>query len=341
MKRIVLLLLVALIALPALPQRTSTAQDTTTVRLAVIPVLDTLPFFIAQEAGYFVEEGIEIEFLPVTSGIERDQLIQAGEADAMLTDIPGVGFFNEVRVRVQIVYTSRVATEDGPVFRILAAPGSDISSPADLANVPIGVSEATIIEYLTYRLLQDEGIEDIRTITIPAIPTRFQLLMANEIDAATLPDPLAQAAIEAGATQILDDTRFAEGGFSQSVLVFTTGFIDDNPDAVAGFIRAWDRAVADLNADPEAYRELFLENTAVPESVQNTYIIPPFPRGEITSEEVWDDYMAWMLDLNIIEDVPAYADSVNANFLPEIAEDSDNGELEADDAAATVEPTEG
>ncbi len=341
MKRLFLLLLIVLLALPLIPQ-SSVAQDddTTTIRLAVIPVLDTLPFFIAQEAGYFAEEGVNVEFLPVTSGIERDQLIQAGEADAMLTDIPGVGFFNEARTRVQIVYTSRVATEDGPVFRILAAPGSDISSPADLANVPIGVSEATIIEYLTYRLLQSEGIDDIRTIVIPAIPTRFQLLMSNELDAATLPDPLAQAAIEAGATQILDDTRFAEDGFSQSVLVFTTGFIDDNPDAVAGFLRAWDRAVADLNTDPDAYRDLFLENTAVPESVENTYTIPPFPRGEITSELVWDDYMDWMLDLDIIEDVPSYEDAVNPDFLPDVPDDAMADEDMTDNPDATVEPAE-
>lgn len=329
MKRLVLLLLLLPLALPQTSPSRAQDDAPTTIRVALIPVLDTLPFFIAQEAGYFAAEGLNIEFLPVASPIERDQLIQAGEADAMLTDIPGVGFFNEARTRVQIVYTSRVATAEGPVFRILAAPGTDISRPQDLNNVPIGVSEATIIEYLTYRLLEAQGVDAIRTIAIPAIPTRFQLLMAGELDAATLPDPLAQAAIEAGATLITDDTLFAEAGYSQSVLVFTQTFIEDEPAAVAAFLRAWDRAVADLNADPEAFRDLFLENTTVPESVENTYIIPPFPRGQITSEAVWDDTMQWMQDLRIIEDIPAYSDSVNPAFVPDLPEDEsdeDNGE---------------
>ena len=330
-KSILLILLVLALLMPMTAPQTSVAQDPVTVRMAVIPVLDTLPFFIAQEAGYFIEEGIDIEFVPVTSGIERDQLIQAGEADGMLTDIPGVGFFNEARPRVQIVYTSRVSLANGPVFRILASPQSDIETPQDLAGVPIGVSEATVIEYLTYRLLESEGVENIVTTAVPAIPVRFQLLMSGELEAATLPDPLAQAAIEAGAKPIMDDSIFAEGEFAQSVLVFTNGFIENNPDAVAAFLRAWDRAVADLNADTEAYRQLFLEKTIVPETVQDTYFIPPFPRGLITSEEVWGDYMDWMVELDILEDVPSYEDSVNPEFMPEI-------EMPEADVEATEEP---
>lgn len=310
------LLLMAII----LPSNIGTAQDNTEINVAVIPVLDTLPFFIAEEAGYFEDEGLDVEFILVTSGIERDQLIQTGDADAMLTDIPGVGFFNEVRTRVQIVYTSRVALEDGPIFRILAAPDSGYETPEDLSGVPIGVSEATIIEYLTYRLLGNADVEDIETTAVPSIPTRFQLLMSGELEAATLPDPLAQAAIEAGATLILDDTEPGTRNFSQSVLVFTKSFIDDEPEAVAAFLRAWDMAVVDLNEDPEAYRELFLEKTIVPETVEDTYEIPPFPRDLITSEDVWDDYMDWMLDQKIIEEAPRYDNSVNPDFLPNQSE---------------------
>ncbi len=327
MKRILIsALLVLAIGLTALPL--TSAQETPTVRVAVIPVLDTLPLFIADEAGYFEGAGVNVEFIPVSSPVERDQLIQAGEADAMITDIPGVGFFNETETRVQIVYTTRVPQEDGPIFRILAAPGSDLTTPADLAGEPIGVSEATIIEYLTFRLLEAEGVEDIQTQAIPQIPVRFQLLMEGELPAATLPDPLAQAAIGGGATLIVDDTALAENQFSQSVLVFTAGYIDDNPDAVAGFISAWDQAVADLNADPEAYRELFIERTTVPEPVQATYEIPAFPRGVITTEAVWDDYMAWMLGQEIIDEPPAYGDSVNDAFMPDVPEADDDDETE-------------
>ncbi|NJL94617.1 MAG: ABC transporter substrate-binding protein [Anaerolineae bacterium] len=323
MRKLAILGLLALLNTVVLAPRLAQAQNPTEIRLAVIPVLDTLPLFIAQEAGYFEEEGLTVELIPVASPPERDALIQAAEADGMVTDIQGVGFFNEARTRVQVVYTTRVALEDGPVFRILAAPESGLRTPADLEGVSIGVSENTIIEYLTDRLLEAEGVAGYTTEAVPAIPVRFQLLMAGELQAATLPDPLAQAAIEAGAVLIVDDTQFAESEWSQSVLVFRAEFVQEQSEAVAAFIRAWDRAVQDLNADPEAYRAIFLENVPVPETVQETYSIPPFPRGLITSEAAWEDAMAWMLDNAILDEAPTYADSVNPAFLPEIAPEPD------------------
>jgi NitT/TauT family transport system substrate-binding protein len=293
------------------------AQDDSTLRLAVIPVLDTLPLYIAEQNAYFEEAGVDVEFIPVASPVERDQLIVTGEADGMITDVPGVALFNQDETRVQIVYTTRVSLPEGPIFRLLAAPNSDITSPADLAGVPIGVSEGTIIEYLTFRMLEAEGVSDIATEPVPAIPVRFQLLMAGELKAATLPDPLAQAAIQLGAKLITDDSQFAESEIAQSVLVFSAKFIDENPELVSGFILAWDKAVAELNADPEAYRALFLERVQVPEPVQATYAIPAFPQALITSESVWEDTLAWMESQDLLESAPAYEDSVNPAFVPQ------------------------
>ena len=52
------------------------------------------------------------------------------------------------------------------------------------------------------------------------IPVRFEQLMNGNIQAATLPDPLAQGAMAAGAKLIVDDSKYAD--LSQSVLSFTT-----------------------------------------------------------------------------------------------------------------------
>ena len=185
--------------------------------------------------------------------------------------------------------------------------------------MPIGISENSIIQYLGDRLLVQAGlsVDDIVYESVPAIPVRFSLLMEGQLGAAILPDPLAQAAIEDGAVLILDDTAVAEQNLSQSVLVFSQDVIEAQPEAIDAFLRAWYRAVDDLNADPEAYRQLLLDNTNVPESVQDTYMIPAFPVNEITFATVWTDVNAWLLGRGIIEEAALYADSVNATFLAE------------------------
>ncbi len=80
------------------------------------------------------------------------------------------------------------------------------------------------------------------------------------------------------------------------MLTFRTEIIDDNPEAVEAFLRAWMHAADDINADPEAYRDLWLEKTTVPDSVKDTYVLPPFPTYEITQQAAWDDTMQWLVD---------------------------------------------
>jgi ABC-type nitrate/sulfonate/bicarbonate transport system substrate-binding protein len=46
-----------------------------------------------------------------------------------------------------------------PLFRVLSAPDSRLTSTAGLAGVPIGISKNTIIEYVTDRLLTAEGLD--------------------------------------------------------------------------------------------------------------------------------------------------------------------------------------
>ena len=291
-------------------------EEQTSLRIAVIPVLDTLPLYVAEQQGYFAAENIEVELLPVKGAQERDTMIQAGEADGMLTDVPGVGIFDRDTAQVKIVSMARKSYPESPLFRLLAAPESDVNSPADLAGVEIGISQNTVIEYVTDRMLEQSGLsaDQIAIIEVSAIPVRFEQLMANQIQAATLPDPMAQGAVAAGARLVVDDSQFT--GYSQSVLVFTVEAIEGKPETIAKFLSAWDQAVADLNADPEAFGDLLIEQGRVPESIQGSYAMPPFPRGEITSEAQWADVVEWLLAKDLIDQEIPYQDVVDDSFLP-------------------------
>lgn len=305
---------------PELPQQTtSDTSDLGTLRMALIPVLDVLPFFVAQEQGYFAEEGIEVEFVAASSALEREQLLIAGDVDGMLTDVIGPAITNAAASpSVTIVAVSRRAYDNAPLFRLLASPESAIAEPADLAQIPIGISENSVIQYLGDRLLEQAGVPASSIVfeSVPSIPTRFTLMMEGQLDAAILPDPLASAAMQAGAIEVIDDTVFVQEQYSQSVLSFSNATLSERPEAVRAFLRAWFRAVERLNTNAEEYRNLFLENVSVPESVQDTYVIPPFPVNEVTSREVWDDVNAWLVARGIIESPADYEASVDPSFLP-------------------------
>ena len=304
--------LLAAIAVSCVPARPEEPK----LKLALIPVLDTIPIFIAEQNGYFAEQGITVETLPVKSPQERDVLVTTGQVDGVLTDLQSVGLLNKDTPKLKAVYTSRRPFPNAPMFRILAGPKTSIAAPADLKGVPIGISANTIMEYLTDRMLAGEGLkpEEIAKIEIGQIPVRFEQLLNGNIQAAALPDPLAQGAIAGGAKLIVDDTKYPQ--FSQSVLAFTADTLKNQPNTVTKFLVAWEKAVSELNANPQKYQGVLIEQGRVPKSIQDSYTMPPFPGRGVPSEGEVKDVVAWLKAKGLIgRDIP-YSDMVDPSFLP-------------------------
>ena len=286
-----------------------------TLRIAVLPILDTLPLFLAQEEELFETYDLNVELIPVSSAPELSQMVASGQADGMVTDGLTVAFFNKEQIQMKIVRYAQRPTADTGHFFILAAKDSGILTSADLKGVEIGISEGTIIEYVTDRLLEKEGFaaDEIQTIAVPKIPDRMALLGSGELKAAVLPDPLASLAVSQGATIILDDTQSPEYG--ASVYVFSKKMIDENPDAVRDFVEAIDIAISLLEEDPAEYSYVLAERQLIPVPLLEGYVIPPFPYG-IYSEAEWADTLAWAQAKGLLSvDIP-YEDAVDSSFLP-------------------------
>jgi NitT/TauT family transport system substrate-binding protein len=293
----------------------ASADKNTTLRMALLPIPDVLPVYVAEANGYFKELGITVEPLPVGSPVERDQLLQAGSIDGMINEISGAAIFNREKIQAQIVSIARAPINTSPLFRILAAPGSGIKEISDLAGVPVGISKNTIIEYISTRMLTQGGIsaDKIKYKSVPVLPERFQLLLSGQLKAVTLPDPLGAAAIKAGAIEVVNDLSAQE--FSASVITFSTRTLQDKKAAVEAFMIAWDRAAADLNSDPEAYRSLMLKKIRVPKNIQKDFNIPPMARKSLPTKAQWDDVMDWMVAKKLLVTPVSYDETVTSEFL--------------------------
>ncbi len=291
-------------------------KNTKSLKVALLPILDAFPFYVAESEGYFVDYGVAVKAVPVASGLERDQLMQSGAIDGMLNEMITTANFNRSRIQVKSVISARKAYPDYPLFRVLSAPGSRVTSTVGLAGVPIGVSQNTIIEYVTDRLLTAEGLDPKAIVkkSVPVIPERYQLLLQGQLKAATLPDPLAKSALEAGAGEIVDDSAYP--GYSVSVLSFTIHSLNNKADAVRLFLKAWNRAAAAINKDPESFRGLLLKKIRVPRNIQKTYKIPPFPLREVPDAGQWADVMDWMRAKGLLDSSLPYEGSITADYLP-------------------------
>ena len=298
------------------PSAQQIPSEEQTLKMAVLPILDILPFHVADQNGFFEQEGVDVELIPVKSAQERDTLMQTGQVDGMLTDLLSPVLFNQNEAQILVVRTARRVYPGSPLFSILARPGSEIQSPLELAGVEIGISQNTVIEYITDRMLEHAGLtpEQIAFQEVSAIPVRFELLINGEIPAANLPDPLASGAVVAGAVPVVDDTSVPE--HSQSILAFSIKTLETRPETVRRFLVGWEMAVKELNDNPDKYNALLVEEGRVPESVQGTFQMPPFPEASVPTPDQLADVVRWSIEKGLIEEQIPYERMVDDSYLP-------------------------
>jgi len=296
---------------------TPAIQGQVEVRIAILPIIDALPMYVAEEQGYFQANGVSANFIPSASAAERDQLIAANQADAMINDLISVALYTKQAVQVQTVRFARTASPDTAMYSVMAAKDSGFTAPGDLAYIPIGISQGTIIDYVTSRLLEKKGLEtaQIQSIAVPKINERMALLNSGEIKAATLPEPFGTMAAQDGAITIVNDSAFPEYG--HSVISFRKAFIDQNPQTVKNFLKAIEQAVADINENPEAWQSLLGEYQLVPEALADSYPVPAFPSASIPNQYQFQDVIDWAITRQLIRDPLDYATSITGLYLPE------------------------
>lgn len=293
-----------------------TAQEDPTLKIAVLPILDALPMYVADAQGYFKDAGIKVEFVPVASAAERDQIMQAGQADGMINDLISTVLYNKDTQKISIVRFARNASPNDPQYSIVASKDSGITSPEQLKGVEIGISEGTVIAYTTDRLLQHAGLskDDIKTTNVPKIPDRLQLLSEGKLQAANMPEPFATLAEQGGAVRVIDDRSYPDVG--TSVISFNTGTLKAKPETVKKFLAAIEKATADVNANPDKWNTLLTDKKLIAAPLIGKYQLPKFPTASVPSEAQIKDVLAWMMDKGLVKAEVPYSQLVNSSYLP-------------------------
>jgi NitT/TauT family transport system substrate-binding protein len=293
-----------------------TPAETPTLKIGLLPVLEALPMYVADTQGYFKSEGINVEFVPAASAAERDQLMQAGQIDGMINDLVSTVLYNKDTQKISVVRFARTATPDSAQYSIYAAKNSGIAKPADLKGVEIGISEGTVIAYITDRLLQAEGLApaDIKTTPVVKISDRMQLLAQGQIKAATLPDPYSSLAAQGGAVLVADDRTHNDLGNSE--LSFSVATLKAKPNTVKKFLSALEKAVNDINASPQKFSSVLTDKQLIPAPLVGKYTLPKFPAASVPTEAQFKDVQDWMKGKGLIANPVDYSKLVDASFLP-------------------------
>jgi hypothetical protein len=155
---------------------------------------------------------------------------------------------------------------------------------------------------------------DIAKTEVPKIPVRLELLSKGNVQAASLPEPLASLGVVDGARIVVDDRSHTEYG--QSIVTFSTRALARKPAALKRLLSAYERAVSAINTEPEKYRSLLIDKGRVPKPVQDSFQMPVFPQVGVPAQSEVGDVLQWMKGKGLLSKDLSYDQLVTDSYLP-------------------------
>ena len=125
-KYAVLLMALLLLGMVAGCGQQEAKKDLQPLNIGLMPDTDSLPFIIAQEKGYFKEEGLEVNIQQYKSAMDRDSALQSGNLDGAISDMLAVAFAKDGGFNVKVT-----SFTDGS-YKLIASAQSGAKSVADL-----------------------------------------------------------------------------------------------------------------------------------------------------------------------------------------------------------------
>jgi len=237
------------------------------------------PVWVAQDLGLFTKHGLQhsLQYLAATTAI---QAIAAGSEDIGLVGNQGIDVALE---GADTVYIADTASRF--IFQLYGDPS--IKTVADLKGKVVAATQpAASSDYALRMLLRKYNLvpdKDVKIIYAGSSPALLSMLKGGNAVAGLMTAPATYAAQEVGLKQILNVTELNIPFIFVGVAT-TRRVLQQKPDAIVRYLRAYTEAIALIRRDKEA--TLKIDNRQQLEAVydEHTPVLQRVPF--ITKQEV-------------------------------------------------------
>lgn len=143
--------------------------------------------------------------------------------------------------------------------------------------------------------------KDVEKVEINKIPTRFEMLRNNKIDATGLPNPFALIAKNDGCKLLVSIDSL---GYTITGIVFSQKTIDEKSDAVKKMYAAYNDGVNYLNTHTVAdIEDILVKDMMFPENIAKQVTLPAYTNAQPVKADDKDilRVIKWLNDNNTLD----------------------------------------
>ncbi|SEA32799.1 ABC transporter substrate-binding protein [Rubrimonas cliftonensis] len=211
-------------------------------------------FYLARDKGYFAEEGLDVTIDQGEGSAATVTRVMSGAYDAGFGDMNAIVQNAATNPEQAPVMVYQIYNQ--PPFSILAKADGPVKKASDLNGLTVGAPPGSAVTKLFPALASKAGI-DLATVEIIHVQPNIQeqMLLRGNVDASLVFNVTSYLNLIGLGLDPDRDFRFI--GYGESGLdIYSNGVMvsrdlhDNHPEAVAGLVRAINRAVMEVIADP-------------------------------------------------------------------------------------------
>ena len=231
----------------------ATATDLT---IAVAQHALSLPLYVADNEGFFADEGVRVRLVPCVTGARCLRQLFEGTADVATAARTPIMFSSFERSDFAIVATYGSSSED---HKLVTRRGAGIERPGDLRGRRIGVTFGTTAHYFLEAYLLMNGVDprSVKEVNIPP-GVVVQALLAGQVDALATWEPNAWRALQSHKDEVSILPSAGVHTLSASLLI-QRRMVGARDKDLAAMLRAVDRAVRFIRGQPHKARQVLAE----------------------------------------------------------------------------------
>lgn len=294
------------------------------------------PLVVAEELGYFAEEGVEVNLLPSDTSIPYVAFIQNGQADLAMLDP-----FETVNARLAGANINTVFEVMQNAPEGIAVPeASDAQSVADLVGTTVGLVSDRDRAFLQAALATaGHSIDEVQTVVLgESGPTLAAAMRDGTVSAlaGAAPDWIALIANGIGTRLITPEELLASPA---NTFAMNVDDIESKREAVTGFLRAWCKGMHAVTVNRDAVAEILKKNVPeeweIEEAGQLFLDMSIGMNVSVTDQcgapqpDVWTAIQPQMKAAGGIEEIVPVEDFLNDSFMAAV-NDFDRDEVAAE-----------
>lgn len=278
---------------------------------------------IAEEKGFFKEEGLDVENKLMTGPDENASLVAGGDAKicfgSMYNNISVAA--NGIKVKVVSPLVNAAGTQS-----VVARKGLEITAPKDLEGKKIGMTNGAGVLIAIRNMCKETGVDadKLQFINL-GVSDQLAALDRGDIDAMAAWEPWVGKAIDHGGTLLFSGTKSNLPGAEGDVhwidfymtLQITQDYYDENPETVGKLLRALHKATEYINEHPDEAAKIIAKRINIDEEeclriMQKNKYSMQYDQQFVDGA---DNMANFMLEMGNIKSVPKTEDYLEPTML--------------------------